>query len=211
MVRNGKLVESETYSSLGLVDSPGKKSSSSPRVLSILSSVLERSIQKNESSSKASKKKEVVTIFHCSQAPSLSIRQYIERIFKYSRCSPSCSVVAYIYLDRFLQRISGCLTRLNVHRLLITSFLVAAKFVDDECYNNAYYAKIGGISTAEMNKLELNFLFTLEFNLHVTTEVFAKYCSQLDMEGAAAEESWVSPMIKALGTKLRRLNRDGKT
>lgn len=79
------------------------------------------------------------------------------------------------------------------------------------CYNNAYYAEIGGISTAEMNKLELNFLFTLEFNLHVTTEVFAKYCSQLDMEGAAAEESWVSPMIKALGTKLRRLNRDGKT
>ncbi|KAH9755016.1 cyclin-P3-1 [Citrus sinensis] len=161
MVRNGNLVESETYSSLGLVDSLGKKSSSSPRVLSILSSVLERSIQKNESSSKASKKKEVVTIFHCSQAPSLSIRQYIERIFK--------------------------------------------------CYNNAYYAKIGGISTAEMNKLELNFLFTLEFKLHVTTEVFAKYCSQLDMEGAAAKESWVSPMIEALGTKLRRLNRDGKT
>ncbi|KAH9689197.1 Cyclin-P3-1 [Citrus sinensis] len=198
-------------SSLGLVDSPGKKSSSSPRVLSILSSVLERSIQKNESSSKASKKKEVVTIFHCLQAPSLSIRQYIERIFKYSRCSPSCFVVAYIYLDRFLQQINGCLTRLNVHRLLITSFLVAAKFVDDECYNNAYYAKIGGISTAEMNKLELNFLFTLEFKLHVTTEVFAKYCSQLDMEGAAGEESWVSPIIEALGTKLRRLNRDGKT
>ncbi|GAY67785.1 hypothetical protein CUMW_259240 [Citrus unshiu] len=99
----------------------GKKSLSTPRVLSILSSVLERSIQKNESSSKASKKNEVVTIFHCSQAPSLSIRQYIERIFKYSRCSPSCFVVAYIYLDRFLQRIKGCLARLNVHRLLITS------------------------------------------------------------------------------------------
>ncbi|GAY68986.1 hypothetical protein CUMW_268490 [Citrus unshiu] len=196
MVLNGKLVESETYSSLGLVDSPGKKSSSTPRVLSILSSVLERSIQKNESSSKASKKKEVVTIFHCSKAPSLSIRQYIERVFKYSRCSPSCFIVAYIYLDRFLQRINGCLTRLNVHHLLITSFLVAAKFVDDD--------------TAEMNKLEMNFLFTLELKLHVTTEVFAKYCSQLDMEGAAAEEWWVSPMIEALGTKLGRLNRDGK-
>ncbi|KDO39778.1 hypothetical protein CISIN_1g039330mg, partial [Citrus sinensis] len=161
-----------------LVDSPGKKSSSTPRVLSILSSVLERSIQKNESSSKASKKKEVVTIFHCSKAPSLSIRQYIERVFKYSRCSPSCFIVAYIYLDRFLQRINGCLTRLNVHHLLITSFLVAAKFVDDD--------------TAEMNKLEMNFLFTLELKLHVTTEVFAKYCSQLDMEGAAAEEWWVT-------------------
>lgn len=211
MVLNGKLGESETYSSLGLVVSRGEKNSSTPRVLSILSSVLERSIQKNESSSKASKNKEVVTIFHSSKSPSLSIRQFIERIFKYSSCSPSCFVVAYIYLDRFLQRINGCLTRLNVHRLLITSFLVAAKFVEDECYNNAYYAKIGGISVAEMNKLEMNFLFTLEFKLHVTTEVFTKYCLQLDMEGGAAEECRISPMIEAFGTKLGRLTRDGKT
>ena len=49
-------------------------------------------------------------------------------------------------------------------------------------YNNAYYAKVGGISTEEMNGLEMKFLFSLDFRLHVTTEVFNKYCSKIKRE-----------------------------
>lgn len=48
------------------------------------------------------------------------------------------------------------------------------------CYNNAYYAIVGGVSTLEMNKLELDFLFNLDFRLHVTPQIFAKYCMQLE-------------------------------
>ena len=43
----------------------------------------------------------MATIFHSSIAPGVSIKQYIERIFKYSNCSPSCLVVAYVYMDKF--------------------------------------------------------------------------------------------------------------
>ncbi|KAL5853753.1 hypothetical protein ACOSQ3_008871 [Xanthoceras sorbifolium] len=190
MVHSDKLVEleSETYSALGLYDS-GRGNSQTPRVLSLLSSILERSIQKNESSLKASRKQDVVTIFHGCRAPSMSIRQYIERIFKYSSCSPSCLVMAYVYMDRFLQRMEASLTSLIAHRLLITSIMVAAKFIDDDCYNNAYYAKVGGVSTAEMNKLEMKFLFILDFKLHVTTEVFRKYCLQLEKEAAGVHRT----------------------
>ncbi|PHU10109.1 Cyclin-U4-1 [Capsicum chinense] len=64
------------------------------------------------------------------------VQQYIERIFKYSDCSPSLFVVAYVYLERFLN-LTGCLlTSLNVHRLLITSIMLDVKFVDNDCYNN---------------------------------------------------------------------------
>ena len=34
-------------------------------------------------------------------------------------------------------------TPLNVHRLLITGILLAAKLMDDNYFNNAYYAKVG--------------------------------------------------------------------
>ncbi|TXG65526.1 hypothetical protein EZV62_006801 [Acer yangbiense] len=193
---DNKLVEleSETYSALGLDDSSGI--SGNPRVLSLLSSILERSIQKNESSLKASRKQEVVTIFHGTRAPpSMSIGQYIERIFKYSTCSPSCLVLAYVYINRYLQRIGASLTSLVVHRLLITSIMVAAKYIDDECYNNAYFAKLGGVSTEELNRLELKFLFTLDFKLHVTTEDFRKYCSQL--ETVAAGERRIEQLNQA--------------
>ncbi|KAL0005914.1 hypothetical protein SO802_013475 [Lithocarpus litseifolius] len=182
MALKSEAVGPEICASLGL-DKYENGVSGTPRVLLILSSVLERTISKNEKLLKVSKKKDAVTIFHGLKAPILSIQQYVERIFKYSKCSPSCFVVAYIYIEKFLQRTDANLTPLNVHRILITSIMVAAKFMDDECHENAYYAKVGGISTAELNSLELNFLFNLDFRLFVTPEVFGKYCLQLEKEG----------------------------
>ncbi len=36
-------------------------------------------------------------------------------------------------------------TPLNVHRLLITGILLAAKLMDDNYFNNAYYAKVSAV------------------------------------------------------------------
>lgn len=118
------------YVMLGLKD-PSTDYLGKPRVLSLLTSVLERSVEKNENMLETSKTEDVTTVFHGSQAPSVSIQQYVDRIFKYSGCSPSCFVIAHIYVDRFIQRTNLHLTSLTVHRLLITSVMVAAKFMDD--------------------------------------------------------------------------------
>ena len=32
----------------------------------------------------------------------------------------------------------------NVHRVLLATTLVSAKLLDDECYNNTYWASVGG-------------------------------------------------------------------
>lgn len=174
-------VGSDVYLSLGLKELR-KGVTKIPRVLSLLSSLLEKSVQKNEMQSEATHVKDVFTIFHGLRAPSLSIGQYIDRIFKYSGCSPSCFVIANIYVDRFLKSTEVHLTSLNVHRLLITSVMLAAKFMDDAFFNNAYYAKVGGVSTAELNRLEMKFLFTIDFRLQVSIETFGRYCSQLEKE-----------------------------
>ncbi|KAF9115257.1 hypothetical protein BGX27_008378 [Mortierella sp. AM989] len=58
----------------------------------------------------------------------------------------------------------------NVHRLLITCIMVAAKFTSDHFYSNARYAKVGGLSLLELNQLELEFLFTTRFELNVKVE-----------------------------------------
>lgn len=71
------------------------------------------------------------------------------------------------------------LTDLNVHRVVITAVLLAAKFVDDAYYNNAYYAKVGGVMTSEINGLEVDFLFRINFSLNVTSEEFDQYRSEL--------------------------------
>ncbi|CAI9102236.1 OLC1v1000475C1 [Oldenlandia corymbosa var. corymbosa] len=181
-----------------------------PRVLALLASMLEKSILKNEKLLKGSNKKEVVTVFHGSRVPALSIRQYIERIFKYANCSPSCFVVAYIYLDRFLQQTKSCLTSLNVHRLLITSFVLAAKYVEDECYNNAYYAKVGGITTSEMNKLEMKLLVNLEFRLHVDVQTFDDFCFLMEEASVKSENQSEKP-FRFCGLRKGFTGKDGSS
>ncbi len=57
--------------------------------------------------------------------------------------------------------------------------MVAAKFFDDQYFNNAYYAKVGGVPCLEMNALETELLFFLNFHLFVTSSEFAMYKNQL--------------------------------
>jgi|UniRef100_A0A2N9H023 hypothetical protein len=205
---NAENVDSDVYLSLGLKELR-KGAPAIPRVLSLLSSLLERSVQKNEILFEGTQINDVVTIFHGLRAPTLGIRQYLDRIFKYSGCSPSCFVVAYIYVDRFLQNTEVHLTSLNVHRLLITSVMLAAKFIDDAFFNNAYYAKVGGVSTAELNRLEMKFLFSIDFRLQVNVDMFGKYCSQLDKE--SAEGLQIERPIQACGVKESWSNKDDST
>lgn len=158
-----------------------------PQILSLFSALLERSVEKNERLLETSQARDIITIFHGLRAPSLTIHQYVDRIFKYSSCSPSCFVVAHVYIDRFIQRTNLILTSLNIHRLLITSIMLAAKFMDDAFFNNAYYARVGGVTTAELNKLEMKFLFGLDFRLHVSVDTFKKHCSMLKMAAVSVE------------------------
>ncbi|MCD7449860.1 Cyclin-U4-1 [Datura stramonium] len=150
-----------------------------PRVINFMASVLERVAETNDRFSHVQK----ISMFDGLTRPTISVQSYLERIFKYANCSPSCFIVAYIYLDRFSQRHPLLpITSFNVHRLLITSVLLSAKFMDDIFYNNGYYAKVGGISRKEMNLLEVDLLFGIGFQLNVTPTTFHTYCSYLQTE-----------------------------
>ncbi|KAI8031959.1 Cyclin-U4-1 [Camellia lanceoleosa] len=152
-----------------------------PRVITLLSSLLHRVAESNDLNRPFDAQK--VSVFHGLARPTISIQSYLERIFKFANCSSSCFVVAYIYLDRFVHSQPLLpINSFNVHRLLITSVLVSVKFMDDMYYNNAYYAKVGGISTREMNLLEVDFLFGLGFQLNVTPNTFHTYCCCLQTE-----------------------------
>ncbi|KDP21459.1 hypothetical protein JCGZ_21930 [Jatropha curcas] len=201
-------VDSDVYLTLGLKELR-KGVLGTPRVLTLLSSFLERLVHKNEMLMETSQIKDSITVFHGLRAPAVSIQQYIDRIFKYSACSPSCFVVAHIYVDRFIQSTHVHVTSLNVHRLLMTSLMIAAKFIDDAFFNNAYYAKVGGVSTAELNRLEMKFLFSIDFRLHVNLNTFGRYCCQLEKE--AAEGLQIERPIQACRIKESWSNKDDST
>lgn len=101
---------------------------------------------------------------------------YVRRLVQYTNCSASGFVVAMVYLDRLQQLTPGLrLTYLNCHRLLMTALCLAAKYIDDEVYSNAYYARVGGLQTAELNKLEAVMLDMLGWKLHVSPDTYALF------------------------------------
>lgn len=160
-------------------------------VIKVLAAVLERLVSANGKI--AEMDPGVITRFHALKPPSISVLSYLQRIHKYASCSTECFILALIYIDRLIQRNNFLLTDLNVHRVVITSIMLAAKFFDDQYFNNAYYAKVGGVPPTEMNSLEVEFLFRINFSLHVTPELYNKYHSELVTHAVAADGSQQQP------------------
>ncbi|MCD7451319.1 Cyclin-U1-1 [Datura stramonium] len=182
---------------------PSAADAATPRVLTILSYVLEKLVARNEqllvlgrrhgahdhglmSNGEGGPRRVLgknFNAFHGVRAPNISIPKYLERLYKYTNCSPSCFVVGYVYIDRLGHKYpDSLLVSLNVHRLLVTSVMVASKMLDDAHYDNAFYARVGGVSNAELNRLELELLFLLDFGVNVSARVFESYCQYLEME-----------------------------
>ncbi|KAH7533029.1 hypothetical protein FEM48_Zijuj04G0086200 [Ziziphus jujuba var. spinosa] len=127
---------------------PTQVEPTTPRVLTILSFVLEKLVDRNESIVEVLSHQQQqldglscggpgqvgksLNAFHGVRAPSISIGKYLERLYKYTYCSPSCFVVGYVYIDRLMHKHPDSLVvSLSVHRLLITSVMVASKMLDD--------------------------------------------------------------------------------
>lgn len=57
-------------------------------------------------------------------------------------------------------------------------------WIDGKCrhYNNAFYARVGGVTNAELNRLEMELLFMLDFGVVVSSRMFESYCFYLEKE-----------------------------
>ncbi|KDO30023.1 hypothetical protein SPRG_05213 [Saprolegnia parasitica CBS 223.65] len=145
-------------------------------IVQTLSAVLESMVQSADAIPAGYMRR---TKFEAFRAPQISILDYLLRIQTYAACSPECFVLALIYIDRLHQMQGFVMTELNVHRVIITAIVLAAKFFDDQYFNNAYYAKVGGVPGSEMNELEVEFLLLTNFSLHVTSEAYSRYYNEL--------------------------------
>ena len=115
-------------------------------MVAVLAGLLERAAERGDAEGEGAAH---TAAFRGRALPGIPVRRYVERIYRYAGCSPACFVVAYVYLDRLARGRVGegeedvgkgsdeaaaavvSIDSYSVHRLLITSVLVAAKFMDD--------------------------------------------------------------------------------
>lgn len=112
------------------------------------------------------------TVFDGEEPAPTSPHDYLVRICKYGHCSRWAFVCAWVYIQRFCAATGARLSSHNIHRLLITSFVTAAKLRDDTYFANNYYASIGGVSLRDMNKMEAIFLTALNWRTHIDPAEF---------------------------------------
>lgn len=122
----------------------------------------------------------LITLFHTERVPSIPISAYLGRLAQYTEVSSEVLIHALIHLNRLIHsRPNFVINSLNIHRLWLTSMLCSAKFFDDVYYNNAYFAKVGGIPNKELNDLEIEFLALINFDLFIDYNVYASFYNEL--------------------------------
>lgn len=125
------------------------------------------------------------SVFFSVSRPEIPTTEYVKRLVTYTECSPAAFVVMMVYLDRIAEA-NGKLrvTPFNMHRLLVAALTLSCKMLDDRCFSNVHYAKVGGIPTAkEMNRLELQFMKYVNYQLHVDPHTYNQKHYSLEHHG----------------------------
>ncbi|TVY85818.1 Nuc-1 negative regulatory protein [Lachnellula willkommii] len=118
----------------------------------------------------------VLTRFHSRTPPGISVLDYLQRLAKHATLTPPLLLSMVYYIDRLCSLYPAfTITTLTVHRFLITAATVAAKGLSDSFWNNATYARVGGIKLAELGLLELDFLYRVDWKIVPNPEVLVDY------------------------------------
>lgn len=111
--------------------------------------------------------------FSGKSAAAISIKDYLLDLIRHTNMlhvQPGHLTAAMIYLDRYLEATQIPLTKFNIHRLMLTSFMLAVKTLDDAYPNNKHIAYVGGIPLEELNKLEIEFSTKIDFRVSIFKE-----------------------------------------
>mmetsp|Transcript_18659 Transcript_18659/g.42702 ORF Transcript_18659/g.42702 Transcript_18659/m.42702 type:complete len:329 (-) Transcript_18659:117-1103(-) len=159
----------------GLIELMKKDAARQEPLVAVIANMLEETVVRNEQLQKKSSLPSFT-----GRRPPLTASAFVNRVAKYSGASPCCFAVGLIYLERMKKRDPGvCLTTTNFQRLFLVAVMTAAKFLDDFYYSNKHWAEVGGLTTIEINKLELEFLFRMGFSLHMQREEYDWYAEEL--------------------------------
>ena len=120
--------------------------------------------------------------------PQISIKDYLERLYKHTKINCSTIILILIYIDRICNIQKFKLTYFNIHKLILASMIIANKFNEDEQYTTKFYSKLGGLPIAEIAFLEYNFFFLLNFNLFVKDELYKKYSDYISSADSEEDE-----------------------
>ena len=136
--------------------------------------------------------------FYSKAEPPITITQYLLRLHQFCPMSTAVYLATSVYIHRLaVEQRAIPVTRRNVHRLALAGLRVASKALEDLAYPHAKMAKVGGVSEAELARLEISFCFLAGFELVIGREGLTRHWESLRDGRWQAQE-------KALELRIRR-------
>ena len=146
--------------------------------IELISDLLKGICDKNESQP-INFNSNILKPFTTKTRPSISIKDYLLRLSKFTKMEESTMILVLIYIDRIGNYTNFQLTYENIYKLILASAFVAIKFNEDIHYSLEVYAKIGGVPPSELEYLEFHFLILIKFALNVNKTLYDKYSESL--------------------------------
>lgn len=124
----------------------------------------------------SSRKKSQTLTLTSRTPPAISVLDYLSRLSKHATLTPALLLTLVYYIDRLCSLYPAfTITSLTVHRFLITASTVASKGLSDAFWNNSTYARVGGLKLSELGRLELDFLYRMEWRIVPDAGVLKAY------------------------------------
>lgn len=118
--------------------------------------------------------------FYSKKPPGIPLEAYLLRLHKYCPMSTAVYLATALYINRLavIERVFPVTPR-NVHRLLLAGLRVAMKALEDLCWPHGRFARVGGVSGAELGRLEIGFCFLANFELKVDEAMLLREAEEL--------------------------------
>lgn len=118
----------------------------------------------------------IIKRFWSKNAPPISIWDYLLRIHKFAPLSTSVYLSASLYVYRLcIELRTILLTPCSAHRIILASLRVASKAIEDKTYKQPRFAVTGGVRSADLYRLEIAFLFLIDFDICISSTVLQQH------------------------------------
>ena len=121
-----------------------------------------------------------ITEYDSRQIPTIGINIYIKRWIDHANMDENNIRGAIILLERLINKSNIEMTYNRIHRLLLCSLLIIAKYDHDWPFLNSHYATIAGTSLMELNRLEKAFLRDIDWNIYISDNQWDEYKNILE-------------------------------